>query len=135
MRLIRRKRGFSLIEVLIALVVLVIGVVGTVVVIPSAQRSMRKAGLASETAIALNDVMSELKNKGAVSLANDGPFSGTKGIFSWEATVLPVAADDFVEADIVLPTNQDMLKLYVRVSYVVNNKPLSEEAETFYFDL
>jgi len=83
----KRKRGFTLLELLIAMVILVVGVVGVLLVIPLAQRTANRSALMSRATIVASETIEELKAKGYEALKNQSTWSGSSDLFEWEATI------------------------------------------------
>jgi len=129
----RRKRdGFTLIELVIALAVLVIGLVGIIAVIPLGQRASKDASVISNTAMLATEKIAEIKAYGYDNIASDPPpfaLSGVKDDISWSVRISDVLASDFTQF-VTLPV-QHLKKIVVTAAYKIKNKTREDTYHSF----
>ncbi|MFC1809734.1 prepilin-type N-terminal cleavage/methylation domain-containing protein [Candidatus Omnitrophota bacterium] len=128
-------KGFTLVELVIALAVLVIGLVGIIAVIPLGQKSAKDAAIISRATMVATEKISEIKAYGYIMVAEEPPsfdLSGTKEGINWEVVIEDVLASDFVDF-VALPV-QDLKKITVTVTYTVNSKTRQDVFRSFVAD-
>ena len=133
MKIIKNKKGFTLVELLIAMAILIIGLVGVVTTIPVAQRIVAKSDLKTRASISASKVMENLKSEGYLALSTTSNWSGTEDGFNWQATVSKVGASEFQGA-ITLPAD-GLLKIEVILTYISRGKSREEKVVTFYSEI
>ena len=83
----RRKRAFTLIEVVIALLVLTIGIVGVLTVLPVALKASKRAANMIQAPFFAQEKLEELKRDGYDALANEAETACTNPKFSYKVEV------------------------------------------------
>ncbi len=80
------KRGFTLIEIIMAMAILAVGVLGVVRLLPVGLRASKSAEMVSKAAFVAQEQMEMLKLSGFNGLSS-AILSGEQGEFSWQAEV------------------------------------------------
>jgi type II secretory pathway pseudopilin PulG len=127
------RKGFTLIEIMLSIVILITGLVGVILVIPMAQKLAGRSALATRSAIIASEKIEELKAKGYDELISQATWSGNADPFSWEATISDVEADDF-EMSETTPTDK-FIKIDMTVTYKTQGKQRTDTFTTFYSEL
>jgi prepilin-type N-terminal cleavage/methylation domain-containing protein len=129
----KNSKGFTLIELMIAITLLIVGLVGVIMVIPLAQRVAGRSALATRSAIFAAEKTEELKAKGYTTLVSQPSWSGAEDDFSWVATIDPVAMSDFANFE-TLPSSM-LVKITMQVTYKSQGKTKTDEFITFVSEL
>lgn len=128
----QKRKGFTLVELVIALSVLVIGLVGIIVVIPLGQRSAKDASVVTRAAMAAAGKIEEIQAYGFDHVAAEPPpfaLSGTDGNIQWTVTISDVLVSDFSEL-VTIPV-QHLKKIVVTVTYSINQQQRSDTFSSF----
>ena len=125
--------GFTLVELLIAIVILVVGAVGVLLVIPVAQKTSGRSALTTRAAILASEKLEELKAKGFTDLTSQPEWTGVQDEYSWKASITAVAATDFKNAE-QLPAD-NFVKITMEITYKIQGKNRTDTFVTFYSEL
>src|SRR4051812_32569792 len=91
-RFLLRREGFSLIEVMVAMLILGVGLVGLVHGINTALVSSKEAEVQSQVALLAAGQIEELRADGfVVEGEREGEYSGDLSIYSWKQSVVPTS--------------------------------------------
>lgn len=126
------QKGFTLVEIVIALTVLVIGLVGVIAVIPLGQQSARDSSVITRSAIVASQKMAEVKSYKYEKIIQETPpfpLTGTTDDISWDIQIVDVLASDFDKL-VTLPV-QHLKKIVVTVSYKIRNKTKDDTFHSF----
>jgi general secretion pathway protein I len=121
------KKGFSLLELIIAIAVLAIGLVGILQIFPVGLRASQRAGMVTKAAFLAKNKMEQVKMAGfsaITELPPKIPLSGTEGDFDWEIFI------DKLELD-GLETSDDIRKVTIVVSWPERNRKRSKDFVTY----
>ena len=121
------KRGFSLLELIIAVGVLAIGLVGILQIFPVGLRASRRAGTITRAAFLAQNKMEEVKMAGfdaITELPPRMPLSGSESDFEWEIFIEDVALDGLESSD-------DMRKVIITVSWMERGRERSKDFITY----
>ncbi|MFC1623707.1 prepilin-type N-terminal cleavage/methylation domain-containing protein [Candidatus Omnitrophota bacterium] len=121
------KRGFSLLELIIAIGVLAIGLVGVLQIFPVGLRASYRSGMMTKAALLAKNKIEEVKMAGFLVIIEELPkipLSGTEGDFDWEIFIDEVDLDGLGSSD-------DIRKLTVTVSWAERNKIRSKDFMTY----
>ena len=121
------KKGFSLLELIIAIAVLAIGLVGVLQIFPVGLRASYRSGMITKATFLAQNKIEEVKMAGfeaITELPPKMPLSGTQGDFDWEIFI------DEAELD-GLESNDDIRKLTVIVSWVERQRTRSKDFITY----
>lgn len=88
-----KVKGFSLIEVILALAILVIGLVAIVLLFPVGLRASRQASVLSEETLIAQSRLEEIKTFGYEKIE---ALEGTQGNFKWAISLEEVAPEGIV---------------------------------------
>src|SRR5215203_2114880 len=98
MKTMRRQTGFSLIEVMIAMLILGVGLVGLVHGINTALGSSKEVEMQSQAALLAAGQIEALRADGfVVEGESDGDFEGSLSVYSWKQTVKPATPEGLFE--------------------------------------
>jgi len=122
-----RQKGFSLLELIIAIGVLAIGLVGVLQIFPVGLRASYRSGMITKAAF-----LAKNKTEGAKIAGFDAltelppkiPLSGTEGDFEWEIFI------DEIELE-GLESTDDIRKLTVTVNWIERNRKRSKDFITY----
>lgn len=84
------KRGFSLIEVILALAILILGLVGVIVLFPVGLRASRQASVLSEETLLAQSRLEEIKTLGYDKINAE---EGTYKNFKWQVEFEEIAPE------------------------------------------
>ncbi|MBC8473834.1 MAG: prepilin-type N-terminal cleavage/methylation domain-containing protein [Candidatus Omnitrophica bacterium] len=121
------KKGFSLLELIIAVGVLAIGLVGVLQIFPVGLRASYRAGMITKASFIAQNKMEEVKMSGFDAISAFPPkipLSGEEGDFEWEIFIDDVDLDG-VESD------DDIRKVTVTVSWIDRNRTRSKDFVTY----
>ncbi len=124
---ISHRKGFSLLELVIAIAVLAIGLVGVLQIFPVGLRASRRAGMATKAAFLGQNKLEELKTAGfdaITELPPKIPLSGTEDEFEWEISIDEVDLDG-------LESDDEIRKVTVTVDWTERNKTRSKDFITY----
>ncbi|MBU1147185.1 MAG: prepilin-type N-terminal cleavage/methylation domain-containing protein [Candidatus Omnitrophica bacterium] len=121
------RKGFSLLELIIAVGVLAIGLVGVLQIFPVGLRASYRAGMITKASFIAQNKMEEVKMSGfdAISaLPPKIPLSGEDDDFKWEIFIDEVDLEGLESSD-------DMLKVTVTVSWIDRDRTRSKDFVTY----
>ncbi|MDP8230294.1 MAG: prepilin-type N-terminal cleavage/methylation domain-containing protein [Candidatus Gorgyraea atricola] len=121
------RKGFSLLELIIAVGVLAIGLVGVLQIFPVGLRASYRAGMITKASFIAQNKMEEVKMSGfdAISaLPPKIPLSGEDDDFKWEIFIDDVDLDGVESSD-------DIQKVTVTVSWIDRNRTRSKDFVTY----
>jgi len=121
------RKGFSLLELIIAVGVLAIGLVGVLQIFPVGLRASYRAGMITKASFIAQNKMEEVKVSGfdAISaLPPKIPLSGEDDDFKWEIFIDEVDLEGLESSD-------DMLKVTVTVSWIDRDRTRSKDFVTY----
>jgi len=122
-----RKRGFTLIEIIMAMAILAIGIIGVVRLLPVGMRASKSSELMSKAAFLAQDKMEELKLAGFAALTEPipaVPLAGEEGDYSWVAALEDLSLEG-------LRSCEDIRQLILTVSWQEKNKTHSQQFITY----
>lgn len=122
-----RKKGFSILELIIAIAVLTIGLVGVLQIFPVGLRASYRSGMLTKAAFLAQNKLEEVKMAGfddIVKIPPEIPLSGEEGDFDWEIFI------DAAELE-GLASSQDIRKVTVTVSWAERNRTRSKDFITY----
>ena len=132
-KLMKSRKGFTLIELMISIAILVIGLDGVILVIPLAQKVAGRSALTTRAAILASEKTEELKAKGYTKLISQPMWNGTQDEFIWQADIAPVDSGDFEHTQ-TLPSDR-LIKITMNVTYRSQGKQKTDVFTTFYSEL
>lgn len=121
------EKGFSLLELIIAIGVLAIGLVGVLQIFPVGLRASQRAGTLTKAAFLAQNKMEEVKVAGfdaIIELPPKFPLSGTEGDFDWEIFIDEVNLDGVESSD-------NIRKVTIRVMWIERSRPRSKDFVTY----
>ncbi|MBU1006642.1 MAG: prepilin-type N-terminal cleavage/methylation domain-containing protein [Candidatus Omnitrophica bacterium] len=124
---IGNRKGFSLLELIIAIGVLAIGLVGVLQIFPVGLRASQRAGTLTKAAFLAQNKMEEVKMAGFDAIAElppKIPLSGSDPDFEWEIFIDDVALDG-IESD------DNMRKVKVKVTWTERNNKKTKDFITY----
>ena len=128
MRVMRRRgRGFSLIEMVVAMGLLAMGLIGVIRLFPVGLRASKRSEVVSKGTFLAQQRLEELKLAGYAALSATPPtvpLSGSSGQYQWAATVEPVDAAG-------LPTTNDVRAVTVTVQWPESGQTRSTAVMTY----
>ena len=121
------KKGFSLLELIIAIAVLAIGLVGVLQIFPVGLRASYRAGMMTKAAFLAQNKMEEVKMAGfeaITELPPKIPLSGTEDDFEWEIFIDELNLDG-------LETSDDVRKITIRLKWIDRSRARSKDFITY----
>ncbi|MBU0759182.1 MAG: prepilin-type N-terminal cleavage/methylation domain-containing protein [Candidatus Omnitrophica bacterium] len=121
------KKGFSLLELIIAIGVLAVGLVGVLQIFPVGLRASQRAGMMTKAAFLAQNKLEEVKMAGFGSITALPPtilLAGEDRDFEWEITI------DKPELN-GLNDNDNMRKVTVTVNWMDRSKKRSKDFITY----
>jgi len=121
------KKGFSLLELIIAIAVLSVGLVGVLQIFPIGLRASQRAGMFTKASFLAQNKIEDVKLAGfdaITELPPKIPLSGREGDFEWAIKIEDVSLEG-VESD------NDMRKIIVVVTWPEQNTTRSKEFITY----
>lgn len=112
------KRGFTLVEILIALLILAIGIVGLFNIFPAAWQSFAYSRKLSQAALLAEQKLEALKSN---QILQPGTTNGTGGDFQWTMTIEPKTFE----------TNIRLMQVELDISFMIRDIPLKERFITY----
>ena len=126
-RILRYRRGFSLLELIIAIGVLAIGLVGVLRIFPVGLRASQRSGMLTKAAFLAKNKIEEVKMMDfdeVSALPPKIPLSGDEGDFDWEISI------DELELEGVESTDEAR-KLTVTVNWIERSRARSKDFVTY----
>lgn len=121
------KRGFSLLELIIAIAVLAIGLVGVLQIFPVGLRASYRSGMVTKAAFLAQNKMEEVKMAGFDAITALPPkisLAGTEGDFEWEIFIDEPDLDG-------LESSENLKKVTVTISWVERNRTRTKDFVTY----
>lgn len=121
------KKGFSLLELIIAVAVLAIGLVGILQIFPVGLRASYRAGMVTKAAFLAQNKIEEVTISGfdaITELPPKIPLSGSEGDFEWEIAIEEVDLEG-------LESDDDMRQITVTVSWPERDRMRSKDFVTY----
>jgi len=121
------NKGFSLLELIIAIAVLAVGLVGVLQIFPIGLRASQRAGMMTKAAFLAQNKIEDVKLAGfdaITELPPKIPLSGRDGDFEWAIKIDEIAPEG-VEA------SEDMRKITVTLTWPERNTTRSKEFITY----
>ncbi|MBU3910996.1 MAG: prepilin-type N-terminal cleavage/methylation domain-containing protein [Candidatus Omnitrophica bacterium] len=121
------KRGFSLLELIIAIGVLAVGLVGVLQIFPVGLRASQRAGMITKAAFLAQNKIEEIKMTGfdsITALPPKIPLAGEDNDFEWEIAINELDLNG-------LDNNDDIRKVTVTVSWLDRSKKMSKDFITY----
>jgi len=122
-----RQKGFSLLELIIAIGVLAVGLVGILQIFPVGLRASYRSGMVTKATFLAQNRIEEVKIAGFDAITELPPkivLSGTEGDFDWEIFI----DEAYLEG---LDSSDDLRKVTVTVRWVERNRPRSKDFITY----
>ena len=121
------RKGFSLLELIIAIAVLAIGLVGVLQIFPIGLKASQRAGMMTKAAFLAQNKIEDVKLAGfdaIVELPPKIPLSGRDGDFEWAVKIEDIALEGVESSD-------DIRKVIVTVSWPEGNTTRSKDFITY----
>lgn len=121
------KKGFSLLELIIAIAVLTIGLIGVLQIFPIGLRASQRAGMITRASFLAQNKMEDIKLAGfdaMTELPPRIPLSGKDGDFEWVVKIDNVSLEG-------VESSGDMRKITVTVSWPERNATRSKDFITY----
>jgi len=121
------RKGFTLIEIIMAMAILAVAVIGVVQLLPTGIRASRSSEMMSKAVFIAQEKTEELKLAGFDVISAENPaidLEGESGDYAWEAEVSEVSLDGLISSD-------DVRQLTMRISWQERGKTQSEEFITY----
>jgi len=122
-----KKRGFSLLELIIAIAVLAIGLVGVLQIFPIGLRASQRAGMMTKASFLAQNKIEDVKLAGfdaITELPPKIPLSGKDGDFEWAIKIDNISLEGVASSD-------DMRKVVVTVIWPERNTTRSKDFITY----
>ncbi len=121
------KRGFSLLELVIAIGVLAIGLIGVLQLFPMGLRASQRAGMISKATFLAQRKMEDIRLAGFDAFSSNPPLialSGTDGDFDWQILI--------EEPDLSgVKNTQDIRKVVLRINWSERDRIRSKDFVTY----
>ena len=121
------KRGFSLLELIIAIAVLAVGLVGVLQIFPIGLRASQRAGMMTKAAFLAQNKIEDVKLAGfdaITELPPKIPLSGKDGDFEWNIKIDDVNLEG-------VENSSEMRKVTVILTWPERNTTRSKEFITY----
>ncbi len=122
-----KEKGFSLLELIIAIAVLAVGLVGILQIFPIGLRASQAAGMMTKASFLAQNKIEDVKLAGFDAIAElppKIPLSGTDGDFGWAIKIDNVSLEGVESQD-------NMRKIIVTISWPERNTTRSKEFITY----
>ena len=121
------KKGFTLIEIIMAMAILAIGIIGVVRLLPVGLKASKSSEMVSKGAFLAQKKLEELKLAGFDAVAGDEPsvaLAGEEAGYTWAAEVAEVVLEDLISSD-------DIRSINLTVSWQERGKLRSQQFITY----
>ncbi|MFA5388481.1 MAG: prepilin-type N-terminal cleavage/methylation domain-containing protein [Candidatus Omnitrophota bacterium] len=121
------KRGFSLLELIIAIAVLAVGLIGVLQIFPIGLRASQRAGMMTKASFLAQNKIEDVKLAGfeaITELPPKIPLSGRDGDFDWSIEIDNVSLEG-------VESGADMRKVTLTVSWPERNTVRSKDFITY----
>jgi len=121
------RKGFSLLELIIAIAVLAVGLVGVLQIFPIGLRASQAAGMMTKASFLAQNKIEDLKLAGFDAIAElppKIPLSGRDGDFDWAIKIDDVSLEG-------VESSSDMRKVVVTISWPERNNTRSKDFITY----
>ena len=121
------RKGFSLLELIIAVGVLAIGLVGVLQIFPVGLRASQRAGMITRAAFLAQNKIEEVKMAGFDAITELPPkiaLSGSEDDFEWEIFIDKIDQDG-------LENDDNIRKITVTVNWIERNRTRSKDFITY----
>jgi prepilin-type N-terminal cleavage/methylation domain-containing protein len=122
-----RNKGFSLLELIIAIGVLAVGLVGILQIFPIGLRASQRAGMLTKAAFLAQNKIEEVKMSGFEAVTALPPkiqLSGSDGDFEWVISIDKVNLEGLTD-------NNDVRKITVTISWIERSRTRSKDFITY----
>ena len=123
----KKNRGFSLLELIIAIAVLAVGLVGVLQIFPIGLRASQRAGMMTKASFLAQNKIEDIKLAGfdaITELPPKIPLSGEDGDFEWAIKIDDISLEGVESSD-------DMRKVVVTVTWPERNTTKSKDFITY----
>jgi prepilin-type N-terminal cleavage/methylation domain-containing protein len=123
----KKNRGFSLLELIIAIAVLAVGLVGVLQIFPIGLRASQRAGMMTRASFLAQNKIEDVKLAGfdaITELPPKIPLSGKDGDFEWAIKIDNILLEGVESSD-------DMRKVVVTVIWPERNTTRSKDFITY----
>ncbi len=123
----KKNRGFSLLELIIAIAVLAVGLVGVLQIFPIGLRASQRAGMMTKASFLAQNKIEDIKLAGfdaIIELPPKIPLSGEDGDFEWVIKIDNISLEGVESSD-------DMRKIVVTVTWPERNTTRSKDFITY----
>ncbi len=123
----KKNRGFSLLELIIAIAVLAVGLVGVLQIFPIGLRASQRAGMMTKASFLAQNKIEDIKLAGfdaITELPPKIPLSGEDGDFEWVIKIDNISLEGVESSD-------DMRKIVVTVTWPERNTTRSKDFITY----
>lgn len=121
------RRGFTLIEIIMAMAIMAIGIIGVVRLLPVGLRASKSSEIMSRAAFLAQEKLEELKLAGFEELSAPNPtiaLEGEEGDYTWRAEILEVSLEGVI-------SSEHIRSLSLTVSWEEKGKPRSQKFVTY----
>jgi len=121
------KKGFSLLELIIAIAVLTIGLVGVLQIFPIGLRASQRAGMLTKASFLAQNKIEDVRLAGfdaITELPPKIPLSGKDGDFEWAIKIDDISLEG-------VESNSDMKKVTVIITWPERNTTRSKDFITY----
>ncbi|MDO8603129.1 MAG: prepilin-type N-terminal cleavage/methylation domain-containing protein [Candidatus Omnitrophota bacterium] len=121
------KKGFSLLELIIAIAVLAIGLVGVLQVFPIGLRASQRAGMLTKASFLAQNKIEDIKLAGfdaMTELPPKIPLSGKDGDLEWAVKIDDISLEG-------IESNSNMRKIVVTITWPERNTTRSRDFITY----
>lgn len=122
-----KNKGFSLLELIIAVGILAIGLVGVLQIFPVGLRASHQAGMLTKAGFLGKNKLEEIKMEGFDVIAERPPripLSGKEGDFDWKIDIEEVDLDGVKSSD-------NIRKVTLTVSWIERDRTKSKDFVTY----
>lgn len=121
------KKGFSLLELIIAIAVLAVGLVGVLQIFPIGLRASQRAGMLTKASFLAQNKIEDVKLAGfdaITELPPKIPLSGKEGDLEWAVKIDDISLEG-------IESNSNMRKIVVTITWPEHNTTRSRDFITY----